>query len=362
MKSKFHGYYEPSTQQFNDLWENALFVFDSNVILNLYTYSDDTRAAFLKLMGEHGDRVWLPHQVAAEYHMNRCDRINSEVRNYTNCMPNLKKAHQALKAKKQQPFVKEEIFQQFEEVLQKIEIELKASKESHLELIHIDPIRDQVTDIFEGRVGDGYSEEVLNKIYDEGKKRYRNNIPPGYKDIEKPEPARYGDYVWWKQLLEHACETKQSVILVTDDNKEDWWLKANRETIGPRPELIHEFLKKTKQELYIYSSERFVEIAREQGEGISNTAVKEIEKAAEQRSQDLDRGIRSLPIDPAGKLAWDILTKNPLSDILEQQRRWDEITKNPLSDILEQQRRWDEITKYMSPNDEDDDGGSDKTE
>lgn len=38
MKSKFRGYYKPTDEEFDTLWKNAVFVFDTNVLLNLYRY------------------------------------------------------------------------------------------------------------------------------------------------------------------------------------------------------------------------------------------------------------------------------------------------------------------------------------
>ena len=37
MKDKFHGYYRPSEEYFANLWNDAIFAFDANTLLNLYT-------------------------------------------------------------------------------------------------------------------------------------------------------------------------------------------------------------------------------------------------------------------------------------------------------------------------------------
>ena len=43
MKATFSNFYTPSDQDFSDLWDNAAIAFDTNVLLNLYRYTDQTR-------------------------------------------------------------------------------------------------------------------------------------------------------------------------------------------------------------------------------------------------------------------------------------------------------------------------------
>ncbi len=88
-------------------------------------------------------------------------------------------------------------------------------------------------------------------MYADGKIRYENKIPPGFKDAEKASKGedsyyyfdglrferQYGDLILWKQLLLKASdENVDNIIFITDDSKEDWWYKINsngNKTIGP---------------------------------------------------------------------------------------------------------------------------------
>lgn len=63
--------------------------------------------------------------------------------------------------------------------------------------------------------------------------------------------------------MAHYQQKKKPIIFVTDDNKEDWWLKENGETKRPRPELIKEFFDETGTRILIYNPEQFLNIARE---------------------------------------------------------------------------------------------------
>lgn len=62
MKKMFPGYYRPTEKEFSELWKNCLFVFDSNVLLNLYEYTTATKNSLLAILGNIGGRIWLPHQ------------------------------------------------------------------------------------------------------------------------------------------------------------------------------------------------------------------------------------------------------------------------------------------------------------
>jgi hypothetical protein len=103
--------------------------------------------------------------------------------------------------------------------------------------------------LFEGRVGLApKSHGVLDEWYKELEKRFEYRIPPGYRDAKKSDiflhggliyKQRYGDCLVWFQILQHTNHTKSSsVVFVTDDTKDDWWLRINGMTVGPRPELL----------------------------------------------------------------------------------------------------------------------------
>ena len=47
MRNAIKEFIEPSDYEKHNLWENAIFVFDTNVLLNLYRYSAKTRNSLL---------------------------------------------------------------------------------------------------------------------------------------------------------------------------------------------------------------------------------------------------------------------------------------------------------------------------
>lgn len=138
---------------------------------------------------------------------------------------------------------------------------LENAKEEHVDLLSADKLRDKVTELFENKVGDPYSEDELGKLYQKAEQRFKLRIPPGYKDTSKDTPQKYGDVVLWFQLIDYAKAQKKPLILITDDRKEDWWLQHKGKTIGPRPELINEIFAKAGIQFYMYQSGKFMRYA-----------------------------------------------------------------------------------------------------
>ncbi len=73
------GHYWPTEQEFAQLWEHALIVLDAGVLLDLHRYSEATREALLGILESIRDRVWVPHQAAAEYQRNRIKAVQDSV-------------------------------------------------------------------------------------------------------------------------------------------------------------------------------------------------------------------------------------------------------------------------------------------
>jgi predicted nucleic acid-binding protein len=273
MKDKFPGHFSTTSSK-EQIWENCIFVFDTNILLNLYRYSDETRTLFTKTLEGLRDRIWIPHRVAAEYLENRLDVIYEQQEEYEKAITEINKLKGKLENTRQHPFISADTMRIVGESLNNAISELNKNKETHSNRINSDEIKDIISEIFDGRVGDKPSNETLETIISEGTDRYKQKIPPGYSDIKKQSAedsltARcrpYGDLIIWKSLLDKAKQANSPVIFVTDDGKEDWWLRFKGKTLGPRPELIEEFSKEIGQEFYMYLPERFLSLASEKAQ------------------------------------------------------------------------------------------------
>jgi hypothetical protein len=159
---------------------------------------------------------------------------------------------------------------------------LNSSKEFHNKRINKDDVLNKIQTLFDNKVGNEYDDEALEIIYKEGEVRFLDKIPPGYKDSGKKDDTskdvrKYGDLIVWKQIIDKSKDLKQGIILITDDRKEDWWVRFKGKTLSPRPELKKEFLKETEQSFHMYQSDRFLEFATDYlNEEINENAIEEI--------------------------------------------------------------------------------------
>jgi hypothetical protein len=188
------------------------------------------------------------------------------------------------------PFIKvADIIIKISNNFNEIKTDLDTLKQTHPDLIAKDELRDKITELFNGKVGPSYPPEKLEEIYKTGERRYKAKIPLGFEDKEKDGVREYGDLVLWFQIIDHAKETKKSIIFVTDDRKEDWWLKF-KGTVGPQPELINEIFNTAGVNFHMYQAERFIEYAqRYLGEIVNQKAIDEI-----QNIKNLDENIKKL--------------------------------------------------------------------
>lgn len=65
----------------------------------------------------------------------------------------------------------------------------------------------------------------------------------------------------WNQIMEKAQKENKSIILVTDDVKEDWWKRESGKIIGPQPYLIQEMKKNSNSNFYMYQTDQFLQYA-----------------------------------------------------------------------------------------------------
>jgi hypothetical protein len=283
MRELFPGYYPSNVGDVDLGADGTIVVFDANVLLNLYRYPADAAEDLLRMIEALGDRAWLPHQTALEYHRNRLTVIAEQNKRFREVRNIVKKGLTSVEAeleklqlrKRHSTIDPSQLLVQMQAVAEKFNQDLQRQEEAHLDVTDDDPIRDRLNSVFSGRVGvPPPQQEWIAELEEEGKHRYEAKIPPGYRDTAKEGQAfihrgleyrrEYGDLILWKQIIEH-CERShlRQVVFVTDDDKEDWWLSVDsggRKRIGPRTELIDEITRETDVVLFsMFSSERFAQ-------------------------------------------------------------------------------------------------------
>lgn len=89
MKDLFSWRLPLSDSDFVKLWENAIFVFDTNFLLDLYRVSRPASEDFLQLLEHLKDRIWLPYQVVDEFLNRRENVIASETASFAKALSSL---------------------------------------------------------------------------------------------------------------------------------------------------------------------------------------------------------------------------------------------------------------------------------
>lgn len=290
MKNTFKGFYNSEQNKLNNLWNDSetLFVFDANVLLNLYGYAARTRDDFFSLLKSIEGSIWIPYQAGLEYQRRRLTVIKNEKYVFTEIQNNLDKIQNIFKGDFEQLALKRR-FPKLHENTEKLEKEvIKSINNYNKSVCHWnekqpcvrshDSIRDQINHLFDGKVGDKpENQKWLDELYLEGSNRFKNKIPPGFKDANKAKhegetsffydglnyERQYGDLILWKQLIDKAKEESiNNIVFVTDDAKDDWWYKVQlngKKVIGPLAELQAEIYSKSNIEAFhMYSTSTFM--------------------------------------------------------------------------------------------------------
>ena len=266
--------YRLSEEEYDELWKNCTFVLDTNMLLNIYRYSPKIRDQILAILEKISENLWIPYQVALEYYDNRSAVISKELSKYktiinliSNCQkPTKNEFDKELKRKHTTASEILEFFEnEFKDLESAYDTGLKELKEKLEKSIATYPNREDlenlnetICSLFDGKVGKPYSIKELEQICNNGSKRYELMLPPGYGDKSKPGIKKYGDLIIWFQIMDFAKENSKHIIFLCDDLKDDWWWSPSDTTLGPRPELIHEFTSETKQLFYMYPPDRFM--------------------------------------------------------------------------------------------------------
>lgn len=282
MKATFPGWYAKSPDQLKALWDTALIVPDTNILLHLLRHSAEVRSQLMDVFERKMASLWIPYQVGIEFQRRRLDvqqyaldaydRVGADLTKFVNQVKdalNQYRAHPVIDIERELSAV--DVFQA--DFLQR----LAATKAQHpTEEFSVSFAK--VTELFAGKVGAKPTPEHIAAIHKEGNDRYAKKMPPGFEDAKKAAEGgdKFGDLVIWMEMIEKAKSEKRPIIFVTDDGKSDWWHIHRGKKIGPHPALIEEFLAATGQEFHIYELLQFLRYAAVTGSEIKEESVRKI--------------------------------------------------------------------------------------
>lgn len=261
MIEMFKGYIDYSNNEYKDIWQNAMIVVDSNILLNFYRYSEDTRNKIFEILEKLKTRLWIPYQVGKEFFDNKNKVMVNSYNEYDNLMSSLVKKLQEAKdetnkRKNNQLKCKKDINEILDKSIEEIGKLLNDEKVNKKPKFSNDDIEKKIIKLFNNAIGEKISGSEYEKMKNEGLRRFKELIPPGYKDNAKEEN---GDYYIFYSIIKKTKEVNKDVIFITDDVKEDWFNEINGEKHGGRYELLNEFYKETGRLLIMYTSDGFAE-------------------------------------------------------------------------------------------------------
>ena len=251
----FEGFRVLAGTDIDHALRSAVVAVDANVLLNLYRYNARTTQDLLAVLESFGDRLVVPHQAIREFHRNRLTAVGNpegaaaEARGAL--AKNSKSTVDALGRWAKQVALDDSELTRLRTAVEALFAELgDAIGGAEPDRIHAatpaasDRILSRLSAMLAGRVMPRPSDEAWNEWIAEGQRRVDEQLPPGYLDAEKvdrlPEGAA-GDFLVWVQACEAARERGLDLVIVTGDEKEDWWWRYRNVVLGPRPELTQEF-------------------------------------------------------------------------------------------------------------------------
>jgi len=294
--------YSLTDEREENLWKDAIFVFDSSALLYFYSIPKATRVKiYADEFEKLSNRLWIPFHIQYEYMKNRerCiyetyTPMKKKVQDInikalvsikkTDLLNKIDEVSRESKKEDKHPYIEQTEIDKFKENIDATisQIELSISKMSEQidcfkqnvlnqienEVISVkdsDDVLEALDKFF--KIGREYSYDEILEITKEGKHRYEFKIPPGYGDEkEKKGMQIFGDLIIWKQILEYSEEAKKPIIFITNDiTKDDDWCyleKGTKNRISyPREELIKEIKDFSGVDFWMYSFPQFLKNA-----------------------------------------------------------------------------------------------------
>ncbi|EIZ1363831.1 DUF4935 domain-containing protein [Vibrio vulnificus] len=275
------GIFSAKHKKLNECYESALIVFDTNVLLLPYSMRNESLSLLKDLYKSliDSERLFIPNRVAREFAKNR----NKKLGDIYNSVLSQKNG----KTKNELKYPILESLDEKQEVDKKYEKLLEAEKEFYSSINKLastirswewgDPVSSMYSELFEEKVFIDH-EKSNNELISELERRFKLQIPPGYKDAKKDDGG-VGDLAIWLSLTKLGRDKVKDVIFVTEDVKPDWWNQSNGSEFLPRFELIDEFRRDTNGcTLHMVRLSKLLELFSVQKELIQETVNAEKER------------------------------------------------------------------------------------
>lgn len=236
-----HNVFKPTTT-IDPSSADVVVALDTNALLLPYQLGKSDLAGlatvYAKLAGE--SRLFLPEQVAREFIKNRDRKLADMVQAFedrtsrlsgwdVNVSPLLLEGFADREALTKAAADHEEAAKAYLSQLRALAKQMKAWRGD-------DPVSAIYAATFgkEQMIGPGVPNE---KVIEELQYGLHHQVPPGYKDASKDDQG-IGDVIVWLSLLGLGKNSGKDLIFVTGEQKGDWFVRAGKQPLYPRPELV----------------------------------------------------------------------------------------------------------------------------
>ncbi len=266
LRDQFQHFYAPDEDAIATAIRTGLVTPDANVLLSLYRFQREARDQLFGALEKLSERLWIPHQVALEFHQNRLNVMHEQQEFFSRTEQELDKLIGDLREKvrafrgrialgEDQIAGVEEGIRHLQELLARVVLGA-ADANVYVREHASDKVLARLEALLGNRVGEPMEKAELEAARKEGKRRVDADLPPGYMDKKKADPT--GDYLVWRQLMNEAAKRKLPVVFITDDRKEDWYRRQHGLTFGARRELREEMMAEAGVPLLIMTTETFL--------------------------------------------------------------------------------------------------------
>lgn len=269
----FEEYREPTTESLKAALLEGLVALDTNVLLSLYRYNSRTRRDLLAILDRLRESLWVPHQVVREFWRNHESARSDQARQITGVISDVQKCVRTVesgvngwaKNSALPSHERDRILRRVREGFEQAEQALEEASRSYPGVQRSENGEDEVVStlsrLLETRVGPPMPGEQFAEATEEGRRRFDDKIPPGYAEKGKSLDNAIGDYLLWSQLLMASEERRRDVVLVTGDEKGDWWRNPNTPHARPRRELVRELFDRAQVKLFLVTPSQLLTLA-----------------------------------------------------------------------------------------------------
>jgi hypothetical protein len=279
---------------------SALVVVDTNLLLNLYRYAEGTCDDLLGVLESLDDRLWIPPQVMREFWRGRLSVLTGRGSATDAVIAALEKQQRA-GADAISQWVKtiavgSDEAVRLRKVLATAHEEVTEAVRQHTPTLTgtpsvTDPVLQQLETLLAGKVGPAPEAGAWQKAIAEGRSRAKSKTPPGFRDAGKEdsdlEEGPAGDYLVWSQAMAEAKRRDADLVLVTGDEKDDWWWKHRNQFLGPRPELVREFDRFCGHRLFMLRPGDLLSRGSVLKAPVRHSSVADVERVSQESAQEV---------------------------------------------------------------------------